>query len=77
MCSWNRSAVLSAQERALITDILEKLIREVSREIRRKLAVKLADAPGTPRELAVLLANDEIDIASPMLIESKVLEDGT
>jgi uncharacterized protein (DUF2336 family) len=35
----------------------------------------LADAPGTPRELAVLLANDEIDIASPVLIKSKVLED--
>ena len=70
-----RNTVLSLQERALITDILEKLIREVSREIRHKLAVKLADAPGTPRELAVLLANDEIDIASPVLIKSKVLED--
>lgn len=70
-----RNTVLTLQERALITDIIEKLIREVSREIRRKLAVKLADAPGTPRELAVLLANDEIDIASPVLIKSKVLED--
>ncbi|MDQ7248888.1 DUF2336 domain-containing protein [Dongia sedimenti] len=70
-----RNTVLTLQERALITDILEKLIREVSREIRRKLAVKLAEAPGTPRELAVLLANDEIDIASPVLIRSKVLED--
>lgn len=70
-----RNSVLTLQERALITDILEKLIREVSREIRRKLAVRLADAPGTPRELAVLLANDEIDIASPMLLKSKVLQD--
>jgi uncharacterized protein (DUF2336 family) len=70
-----RNTVLTLQERALITDILEKLIREVSREIRRKLAVKLADAPGTPREVAVLLASDEIDIASPVLIRSKVLED--
>ena len=70
-----RNTVLTLQERALITDILEKLIREVSREIRRKLAVKLADAPGTPRELAVMLANDEIDIASPILVKSKVLED--
>jgi uncharacterized protein (DUF2336 family) len=70
-----RNTVLTLQERALITDILEKLIREVSREIRRKLTVKLADAPGTPRELAVLLANDEIDIASPMLLRSTVLQD--
>jgi uncharacterized protein (DUF2336 family) len=67
--------VLSAQERALMTDILEKLIHEVSRDIRRKLALRLADAPGTPRELAVLLANDEIDIAGPILMRSKALLD--
>jgi uncharacterized protein (DUF2336 family) len=70
-----RSTVLSVQERALITDILEKLIREVSLDVRRRLAVRLAEAPGTPRELAVLLANDEIDIASPVLLKSRALED--
>jgi uncharacterized protein (DUF2336 family) len=70
-----RSTVLSLQERALITDILEKLIREVSLDVRRRLAVRLAEAPGTPRELAVLLANDEIDIASPVLLKSRALED--
>jgi uncharacterized protein (DUF2336 family) len=70
-----RSMVLSVQERALITDILERLIREVSRDVRRRLAVRLAEAPGTPRELAVLLANDEIDIASPILLKSRALED--
>jgi uncharacterized protein (DUF2336 family) len=69
------SAVLTLQERALITDIIEKLIREVSLDIRRRLAVRLAEAPGTPRELAVLLANDEIDIASPVLLKSGALED--
>jgi uncharacterized protein (DUF2336 family) len=67
--------VLTAQERALMTDILEKLVHEVSREIRRKLALRLAEAPGTPRELAVLLANDEIDIAGPILMRSKALQD--
>jgi uncharacterized protein (DUF2336 family) len=70
-----RNTVLTLQERALITDILEKLIREVSRDIRHRLAVKLAEAPGTPRELAVLLANDEIDIASPILLKSRALAD--
>lgn len=70
-----RGTVLSLQERALMVDILEKLIQEVSREIRRKLALKLAEAPGTPRELAVMLANDDIDIASPILLKCKVLED--
>jgi uncharacterized protein (DUF2336 family) len=69
------SAVLTLQERALITDIIAKLIREVSLDIRRRLAVRLAEAPGTPRELAVLLANDEIDIASPVLLKSGAFED--
>src|SRR5690348_13929577 len=58
-----------------MVDILEKLVREVSRDIRLKLAHRLAEAPGTPRELAVLLANDEIDIASPILLKSGALED--
>ncbi len=70
-----QSAVLSAQERALMVDILEKLVREVSRDIRLKLSQRLADLPGTPRELAVLLANDEIDIASPVLMRSRALQD--
>lgn len=70
-----RGTVLSLQERSLMVDILEKLIQEVSRDIRRKLALKLAEAPGTPRELAVLLANDDIDVASPILLQCKALQD--
>ena len=70
-----QAAVLSAQERALMVDILEKLVREVSHDIRLKLSNRLADLPGTPRELAILLANDEIDIASPILMRSRALHD--
>ncbi len=70
-----QSVILSAQERALMVDILEKLIHEVSREIRAKLAERLADAPAVPRELAMLLANDEIDIATPILLKSPALRD--
>jgi uncharacterized protein (DUF2336 family) len=71
----DRSDVLSAQERALMLDILEKLIGEVARDVKRKLALRLADAPGLPRELAVLLANDEIEVATPILLRSAVLQD--
>jgi uncharacterized protein (DUF2336 family) len=70
-----QSAVLSAQERAIMVDILEKLVREVSREIRLKLSQRLSDLPGTPRELAVLLGNDDIDIASPILMRCRALHD--
>ncbi len=71
----DRSDILSAQERALMLDILEKLIGDVARDVKRKLALRLADAPGLPRELAILLANDEIDVASPILLKSAVLQD--
>ncbi|MBK8161037.1 MAG: DUF2336 domain-containing protein [Rhodospirillaceae bacterium] len=71
----DRSDVLSAQERALMLDILEKLMRDVARDVRRKLALRLVDAPGLPRELAVMLANDEIDVATPILLRSAVLQD--
>lgn len=70
-----RNEVLNAQERALMLDILEKLLAEVAREVRHRLALKLAGASGVPRELAVLLANDEIDIATPILMRSSALED--
>ncbi|WP_374367073.1 DUF2336 domain-containing protein [Dongia sp.] len=70
-----RNDILNAQERALMLDILEKLLAEVAREVRHRLAVKLAGAPGVPRELAVLLANDEIEIATPILMQSPALED--
>lgn len=71
----DRNDVLSAQERALMLDILEKLMRDVARDVRRRLALKLADAPGLPRELAILLANDEIDVATPILMRSPALQD--
>lgn len=70
-----RQDVVSAQERALMLDILEKLIGDVARDVRRKLALKLADAPGVPRELALLLANDEIEVATPILMRSTALQD--
>ncbi|WP_374307371.1 DUF2336 domain-containing protein [Dongia sp.] len=71
----DRNDILSAQERALMLDILEKLIGEVARDVKRKLALRLADAPGLPRELATLLANDDIDVATPILLRSAVLQD--
>ena len=70
-----KNEILNAQERALMLDILEKLLSDVAREVRHRLALKLSDAPGVPRELAVLLANDEIDIATPILMQSHALQD--
>ena len=70
-----RGRILTLQERALINDILKKLIQDVARTVRKALAEKLALSPQAPREVAAILANDEFDIASPILLNSPLLED--
>jgi len=70
-----RSRVLTLHERALINDILKKLIQDVARPVRKALAEKLAASPNAPKEVTALLANDEFDIASPILLNSVLLED--
>lgn len=58
-----------------MTDILSRLIKEVEVSGRRKLALRLAEVEGAPHALMVELANDEIEIAAPVLKRSKVLKD--
>ncbi len=64
---------LSDRERALITGILRKLVAGVEMEVRRALAERLQGREDAPRELVVLLANDQIEIARPILLHSPVL----
>jgi len=66
---------LSDHERALMLDILGKLIRAVEADIRRQLSDKLADTEWAPHELITALANDSIEIARPILERSTVLQD--
>lgn len=66
---------LNEHERALMLDILGKLIRTVEADIRRQLSDKLADADWAPAELITALANDDIEIARPVLERSPVLQD--
>ncbi len=66
---------LTERELALMTDILNKLIHDVEMAVRAKLADRLADMEGAPRELIVNLANDDISVARPVLLRSGVLED--
>ena len=66
---------LSARERTLMLDILGRTIHDVEFSIRRRIGRDLASAPDLPRDLAVFLANDHIDIAYPILLKSPVLQD--
>lgn len=70
-----RQTTLSERERALITDILEKLVADFEMSVRRELSERLADKPAAPSELVALLANDEIAVARPILMRSRVLQD--
>ncbi|MBL8835535.1 MAG: DUF2336 domain-containing protein [Alphaproteobacteria bacterium] len=66
---------LTERERALISDILQKLVRELEFEVRKRLAERFAVIPGAPVDLMVMLANDQIDVARPILQGSPVLRD--
>lgn len=67
--------ILTLQEKALMNDILKKLIQDVARPIRKALAEKLSQSHNAPHEVVSLLANDEFDIASPVLLKSDLLSD--
>ncbi len=67
--------VITARERALITDILQKLIDDVAVPVRRALAERLAEEATAPHEVVVALANDEIEVAAPILLKSEALLD--
>ena len=60
---------------ALLNDIFMCLVVEAEREIRRRLAEKLASASWAPRALINVLALDDIEIARPIIAASPVLQD--
>ncbi|MFC7050242.1 DUF2336 domain-containing protein [Emcibacter nanhaiensis] len=66
---------LNEHERALMNDILSKLILNVEQHIRRELARRLADSMDLSGELVGMLANDKIEIARPVLEKNKLLQD--
>lgn len=66
---------LSERERSLMASILGQLIHDVEMSVRRDLAERLAGEEDAPHELIVALANDESQIAHPILAGSGVLDD--
>lgn len=66
---------LSGEERDLMGDILERLIGDVEAVVRKALAETLSGLPDAPPQVISALANDALEIAYPILIESAVLQD--
>lgn len=66
---------LSDAEKGIMTDILRRLSHDVEMSVRRRLAERLAANADAPPELAAMLANDQIEVAYPILIDSRALHD--
>lgn len=66
---------LNEHERALMNDILSKLVRSVELRLRQELAEFFARNEIDLPDIVRLLANDEIEVARPLLASSKLLRD--
>lgn len=66
---------LSEHERALMSEILSKLISQVEADVRKELADVLLRSGIDMPDVAKLLANDDVEIARPLLEQSDLLKD--
>ncbi len=56
-------------------EILRQLVRDVELTMRKAIAERLSRKPDAPHALIIELANDQIDVAHPILKDSDVLRD--
>jgi uncharacterized protein (DUF2336 family) len=70
-----RKGALTDRERSLMYAILQGVVHEVEMSVRKTVAERLAEAPDVPWELVTTLANDEIEVAYPILKWSGLLKD--
>ncbi|WP_425405374.1 DUF2336 domain-containing protein [Hwanghaeella sp.] len=71
----SQDAPPTEMEWELIAQIYELIVRDVETVVRSKFAEELARRLDAPRHLIVILGNDEIEIARPVLTRSTVLLD--
>lgn len=71
----SESLVLTEQELDLISEILKKLLKDFELPIRRRVSERLASTHNCPKDLVVMLAKDDIEVARPVLLKSDVLDD--
>jgi uncharacterized protein (DUF2336 family) len=64
---------LNERERALMQEILRQLARDVEMAIRIALAERLADDPNVPHDLILMLADDHIEVARPVILRSPLM----
>ena len=62
--------------KSLIDDLFMTLVLDAEREVRRRLAERIAGVAWAPRALIHVLALDDIEIARPVIAASPLLDDG-
>lgn len=66
---------LSSAARNIATDIFRVMVKDAEVMVRRALSENLKESADVPRDVALTLAKDVIDVSGPMLEFSKVLTD--
>ena len=69
------SSRVSPQERWIVADVLDEMLRTAEPELRRRVAERLAEQGEAPPQLLRRLALDSYDIAAPILERSQALTD--
>ncbi|HYM31188.1 MAG TPA: DUF2336 domain-containing protein [Candidatus Cybelea sp.] len=69
------SATLSDSERAIATEIFHIMLQDAAVRVRKALSDNLKSNPDVPHDIAVSLAKDVAEVATPMLQSSTVLND--
>jgi uncharacterized protein (DUF2336 family) len=67
--------LLEGQTRSLADAVLELLVKDLEKKVRQTLAETLAASPNLPGHVARRLAQDDIEVARPVLEQSPVLSD--
>jgi uncharacterized protein (DUF2336 family) len=68
-----QGAGLNGRERDLMREILRRLTRDVEMAIRIALARRLSDDTDAPHDLILLLVDDTIEVARPLILHSPLL----
>lgn len=66
---------LEYKEQELISDVLISLLRQAEKDLRAAISERLAVMDNMPLRIVLHIANDEIDVAAPMLQYSQMLSD--
>lgn len=66
---------LTETQRLLVEDVVRAMVRDAEVRVRKALSETLKDNPGVPRDVALRLAKDQVDVAAPIIEYSEVLTD--